>query len=132
MSAKNVNNYKYKTFCDIFGQLHKKYSYEKPDSEDSAKWKEIKEKPGKINELTLETKADLKEKYVKGLQWWAKFMVTKPKTFTSSSILTFTLSVTSVTTSVTTTTITDDSSGTGASSTSNNQELLQSKDKYEK
>ena len=62
MGAKNVNNYKYKTFYDIFGQLHKKYSYEKPDSVDSAKCKEIKEKPGKINELTLETKADLKEK----------------------------------------------------------------------
>ena len=36
-------------------------SHKNTDSEASAKWKEVKGKPGKINELVLKTKADLKE-----------------------------------------------------------------------
>ena len=35
--------------------------HEKADSEDSAKWKKVKGKPGKINELILKTKGNLKE-----------------------------------------------------------------------
>ena len=34
-----MNNYKYNTFRDIFGQLHKEYSHEKADSEASDKWR---------------------------------------------------------------------------------------------
>ena len=34
----------------------------KVDSEASAKWKEVKGKPGKINELMLKAKADMKER----------------------------------------------------------------------
>ena len=44
MSTKNMNNYKYKTFHDTFGKLHKEYSHRKADCEASAKWKEVKEK----------------------------------------------------------------------------------------
>ena len=40
---------------------HKSIIYEKVDSEASAKWKEVKGKPDKINELILETKANLKK-----------------------------------------------------------------------
>ena len=44
------------------GELHtQEYSHEKVDSEASAKWKEVKEKPDKINKLILRSKADLKE-----------------------------------------------------------------------
>ena len=50
MSSKNVNNYKYKAFCDIFGQPHKEYNQEKVDSHGSAKWKEVKGKQDNINE----------------------------------------------------------------------------------
>ena len=35
--------------------------HEKPDSEASAKWREVKGKPDKINELIPKTKAGLKE-----------------------------------------------------------------------
>ena len=48
MSTKNVNNYKWKSFRNIFGQLHTQ-EHKKADSEASAKWKHIKEKPDKIN-----------------------------------------------------------------------------------
>ena len=85
-----------------FEQLHKEYSHGKADSEASAKWKGVRGKPDKINELILKTKADLKEKEAKGLKRWAKFIVTNPKKSTSSTTSTFTLSATSVTTSVTT------------------------------
>ena len=36
-------------------------SHKKADSEASAKWKDVKGKSDKINELTLKTKGDLKE-----------------------------------------------------------------------
>ena len=68
MSTKNMNNYEYKTFRDIFGQLHKDYSHGKADCEASGKWKEVREKPVKNNELILKTKADLKKKEAKGLK----------------------------------------------------------------
>ena len=111
MSIKNVN--KYKTFRNSFGQLHKEYSHEKADSEASAKWKEVKGKPDKIDELILKTKADLKEKESK-VQRWAKFMVAKPKKSTSSTTSASTLSATSA---VTTSTTTPTASSTTATTT---------------
>ena len=63
MSNKNVNNCKWKTFLDIFGQLHtQEYkATKKEDDETLVKWREVKGRPNKINELILKTKADLKE-----------------------------------------------------------------------
>ena len=46
-------------FVTVLGNCTHK-NREKADSEASAKWKEIKEKPDNINELGLKTKADLK------------------------------------------------------------------------
>ena len=47
---------------DILRQLHTRVkNQEKADSETSAEWKEIKWKPGKVNDLILKTKGDLKE-----------------------------------------------------------------------
>ena len=57
----------------------------KKQSEASSKWKKVKGKPDKINELILKTKADLKQKEAKGLQRWLKFMVTRPKKSTGST-----------------------------------------------
>ena len=56
-STKNVKiSWYYWTTADT-----KVWRHEKADSEASAKWKEVKGKPDKINELILRTKADLKE-----------------------------------------------------------------------
>ena len=74
----------------------------KKQSEASSKWKKVKGKPDKINELILKTKAGLKQKEAKGLQRWVKFMVTRPKKSTRSTTSTSTLSATSEATSVTT------------------------------
>ena len=57
MCTKNVNNYKQKTFRNIFWATAHMRIY----SDGSAKWNEVKEKPDKINKLILEMKADLKE-----------------------------------------------------------------------
>ena len=40
---------------------HKSISHEKTDNDASAKWKEVKGKPKKINEMILTAKVDLKE-----------------------------------------------------------------------
>ena len=42
VSTKIVNNHKYKTFRDIFGQLHKEYSHEKAEGEALATEKGVK------------------------------------------------------------------------------------------
>ena len=59
MSTKNVNNYKWKTFPDIFRQLHK--ATKKQIVKLQLNEKKSKEKLDKIIELILKTKADLKE-----------------------------------------------------------------------
>ena len=53
MRTKNVNNYRSKTFHDIFGQLHTQQykKKQKADSETSPKWKEVKAKPTKLMSL---------------------------------------------------------------------------------
>ena len=65
MSTKDVNNYKQKTFCDIFGQLHtQEYKATKKEIVRlQLNKKNLKEKgkPDMINELTMKTKADLKK-----------------------------------------------------------------------
>ena len=45
----------------MVNRTHKNIKPQKANREGSAKGKEAKEGPGKINELILETKADLKE-----------------------------------------------------------------------
>ena len=45
----------------VHTQEYKTTKKKKTDSEASAKWKEVKGKPDKINELRLETKVGLKE-----------------------------------------------------------------------
>ena len=61
MSTKDVNNCK--TFINIFwATTHTRVqNHKKADSDASAKWKEVKGKPAKINELILKTNVDLKE-----------------------------------------------------------------------
>ena len=48
---------------------HKSISHKKADSEASAKRKEVKGIPDKINELILKTKADLKEGLIPLTDW---------------------------------------------------------------
>ena len=54
-----MNNYKEKTFCDVFVQLHTQ-EY-KATKKHIVRLKEVKGKPDKINKLILKRKADLKE-----------------------------------------------------------------------
>ena len=63
MSTKNVNDYKLKTFRDIFGQLHmQEYKTTKKQIvRFQLNEKKSKERPDKINKLILKTKADPKE-----------------------------------------------------------------------
>ena len=61
MSTENKNNYKDISWYFCITARTQEYKATKPDSETLDKWKEVIGKPDKTNELTLKTKAHLKE-----------------------------------------------------------------------
>ena len=58
VSTKNVNNYKYKTFCGIFGQLQKEYIR----TNNQIMGLPLNGEKTDINELIVKMKADLEKR----------------------------------------------------------------------